>query len=82
MIVELSKLAFKQYKRLNEPYYSHITAAIDKLALNPPQGDIVPLKKNPGAYRLRVGPYRLFFTIDNETISIFNIARRGQAYKE
>ena len=43
MRVELNNTAKKQYKKLNEPYKSRIAAALDKLELEPPKGDI---KKN------------------------------------
>jgi mRNA interferase RelE/StbE len=82
MEVTLTNDAVKQYKRLNEPDLSRITDAIDKLEKKGPEGDILELKGQPGAYRLRVGGYRILFTMDNTHIDIFKIARRGQAYRD
>ena len=82
MAITLTSEAVKQYRRLNEPELSRITDAIDKLGLDPPEGDIKELKGHPGVFRLRVGGYRILYTVENACcIDIFKIARRGQAYK-
>jgi mRNA interferase RelE/StbE len=81
MLVELTSGAARQYKRLNEPLVNRITVAIDKLGHEPPKGDIKELKGYSGVYRLRVGGYRILYTVENGCISIFKIAPRGQAYK-
>jgi mRNA interferase RelE/StbE len=81
MEVELSSEAVKQYKRLNEPFLSRITAAIDRLELDPPEGDIKKLQGKAG-YRLKIGGYRILFDIEPRSIYIYRIAPRGQAYKE
>jgi mRNA interferase RelE/StbE len=81
MKVILDNHAVKYLDRLNEPIKGRIKAGLQKLADNPPQGDI---KKMSGRkdYRLRIGHYRILFCIENETIIVSNIAPRGQAYKE
>jgi mRNA interferase RelE/StbE len=81
MEIELTNTAIKQYKRLNEPALSRITVAINKLELEPPQGDIKKLTDR-NDYRLRVGGYRIFFRIEENDILVTNIVLRGQAYKE
>ena len=73
--------AVKQYRRLNEPILSRITEAIDKLEIEPPEGDIKELQGHPGVYRVRVGGFRILYTIENACIVIFKIASRGQIYK-
>jgi mRNA interferase RelE/StbE len=82
MDVELTSTAIKQYERLNEPALSRITDAIDKLEREPPEGDIKELKGHPGVYRLRIGGYRILYTVEDTCIDVFKIARRGQVYKE
>jgi mRNA interferase RelE/StbE len=82
MQVELTSGAVKQYGRLNEPMLDRITAAIDGLEKEPPEGDIKELKRCPGVFRLRVGGYRILYTVETNRISIFKIAPRGQVYKE
>ena len=81
MRVELNNAAKKQYKRLNEPYKSRIGAALDKLELEPPDGDIKKLQGRDG-YRVVVGDYRILFDIENNRIDVFKIAPRGQVYKK
>ena len=76
----LSPQAAKYLEKLNEPTKSRIKKAIKKLELNPPQGDIKSLVGKDG-YRLRIGDYRAIFDIIDNTIVIYTIAPRGQAYK-
>lgn len=83
MDVYLTNTAIKQYKRLNEPMLSRINDAIDGLEKESPEGDIKELAGRSGVFRLRVGGYRILYTVENNHhIDIFKIARRGQAYKE
>jgi mRNA interferase RelE/StbE len=81
MTAFLSNSALKQYERLNEPTLSRITDAIDGLEKEPPEGDIKELTDRPGVFRLRVGGYRILYTVEDNYIDIFKIAPRGQAYK-
>jgi mRNA interferase RelE/StbE len=81
MRVELNSTAKRQFFRLNEPYRSRITAAIDKLKLEPPEGNIKKLQGRDG-YRAIVGDYRILFDIENDRIDVFKIAPRGQAYRK
>jgi mRNA interferase RelE/StbE len=81
MVIELSNEAVKQYRRLNEPDLSRITGAIDKLEQEPPEGDIKKLQGKDG-YRVRVGSYRIIFDFAPDSIHIYRIVSRGQAYKE
>jgi len=48
-----------------------------------PEGDVVPLAGMPGYYRLRVGDYRVVYTIDldEESIVVHNAGNRGDIYK-
>jgi mRNA interferase RelE/StbE len=82
MKVTLTNTAVKQYKRLNEPMLSRINSAIDDLEKEPPKGDIKKLTGSPGVFRLRAGGYRILYTVEDNHIDIFKIARRGQSYKE
>jgi mRNA interferase RelE/StbE len=82
MEITLTNNAVKQYRRLNEPLLSRVTDAIDGLEKEPPIGDIKELTDNPGVFRLRVGGFRVLYTVGNDYIDIFKIAPRGQSYKE
>jgi len=80
MQVVLSPSSAKILERLNEPMKSRIIKALQKLAQEPPQGDIKSLSGQDG-YRLRVGNYRILFGILDNTIIITNIGTRGQIYQ-
>ena len=80
MNVELLREAAKYLKRMNQPDKGRIVRGLEKLAIDPPQGDITPLEGKAG-YRLRVGGYRVLFDIDENMIVVYSIAPRGQAYK-
>ena len=74
--------AIKALSKINEPHYTAIIAAIDKLVENPrPHG----YKKLTGrnGYRLRAGTYRIIYDIfDKElVIEIVNIGVRGKIYE-
>ncbi|MGD6968750.1 type II toxin-antitoxin system RelE family toxin [Rossellomorea vietnamensis] len=53
------------------------------LLIQPPIGDIKPLKGKKGQLRLRTGPYRTIFEIDHneKIIYILTIDNRGDVYK-
>jgi mRNA interferase RelE/StbE len=82
MQVELTSRAVKQYEQLNEPLLNRITVGIDGLEKEPPEGDIKELKGYPGVFRLRIGRYRILYTVESDCISIFKIAPRGQVYNK
>ena len=81
MEVYLTNNAVKQYRRLNEPTLSRITEGINGLEKEPPEGDIKEMTDSPGVFRLRVGGYRILYTVEGNCIDVFKIARRGQSYK-
>jgi mRNA-degrading endonuclease RelE of RelBE toxin-antitoxin system len=54
MRVELSPKAAKYLAKMNEPIKGRIKAAFERLAQEPPLGDIKSLSGRSG-YRLRVG---------------------------
>lgn len=80
MNVELLPKAAKYLKGMNQPDKGRIISALEKLAQEPPQGDIKSLTGKDG-YRLRVGSYRVLFDANENNIVVYTIAPRGQAYK-
>ena len=69
------KFILKQPQKQKE----RLLAAVRRL----PEGDIVPLAGAPGYYQLRVGEYRVVYTVDreNECIVVYNVGNRGDVYK-
>jgi mRNA interferase RelE/StbE len=45
------------------------------------QGDVKKLKDQANRYRLRVGSYRIMFALAGETIQIYAVRDRKEAYE-
>ena len=84
--IEYSNSAKKYLKTLSKPERERIENAVDKLQ-DGPYGrhdlDIKPLRASNN-WRMRVGKYRVIFTIyENEIhISVVKIGSRGDIYKQ
>ena len=74
------KPAVKFLKRQTKEKQQWIIDAIRQL---PHTGDIETLAGHPGVFRLRVGGYRVIYSIENEIliIRILDIGNRGDVYK-
>ena len=82
MQVLLHRSADKYYERLNQADKDRIDEALDALEKEPPEGDIKPIKGEPGRFRVRVGSFRLLFRIKENAILVTHIDPRGQAYSK
>ncbi len=78
--VEFSKKATKNYARLPEDYKSLVDLALYKLSEGLPI-DIKPIIGEKDIYRIRVGQYRILFTIIDNVVLISRIGPRGDVYK-
>lgn len=78
--VIIKKPAKKFIDRLPDHEKRRIVAAIERL---PNDGDIKKLQGASGYYRLRVGDYRIIYTVDNGALIICVVAagNRGDIYK-
>ena len=81
MNVELSPKAAKYLARQDGILRERIGNALWKLSLEPPQGDIKSLTGR-NDYRVRVGNYRILFSILPNRIVVLDIGPRGQIYKK
>lgn len=79
--IVIEKPAEKFIMRLAQPEKERILKAIHEL---PHNGDIKRLqgKKSRGMYRLRVGSYRIIYTVDNGrlVVCVIDAGNRGQVY--
>lgn len=81
--VEWSNEALKNIRRLDRHLVVRITTAIRSVAQTG-RGDVKRLKNADGAYRLRVGDWRVRFRIvqgDIQIMLIQSVLPRGEAYK-
>ena len=76
----IKKPAKKFIDRLPRSEKARIVAAIEKL---PGEGDIKPLRGHDDLFRLRVGPYRVIYAVDNGELIVYVIDadNRGDIYK-
>lgn len=77
MEILITKTAVKNIKRLDTPTRERILNSIHKL----PFGDIKRLQGYNNYYRLRVGDFRVIYSLDDETITISAVLPRGEVYK-
>ena len=86
MIIKYSKSSLKFLAKLDVKIVNRIRSAIEKLTLNPPEGDIKVLQgESDGKFRLRVGSWRVIYKYDSngevEILLILDIGNRGDIYK-
>ncbi len=77
----IKKPAKKFIDKLPKNEKQRIVKAIEKL----PEGeDIKKLKGHDNIYRLRVGDYRILYTVDNGefVVIVINAGNRGQIYNQ
>ena len=81
--VRIERTAGKAFDALPPTTKQRIAAAIDNLANNPRHFGVIKLAGTDNGYRLRVGRYRIVFSIDDTAarVSIVRIATRQEAYK-
>ena len=67
-------------ERLDQQVQERIFACLERYD-ETGAGDVKRLQGRPGQFRLRVGKWRVFFLLDDtETVVVFAIDNRGQAY--
>lgn len=71
--LSIKPTALKALEKMNEPEYSAIKAAIQKLAHNPRPAGCKKLKGRNG-WRIRVGNYRVIYNIQDNSLSVEVVA--------
>ena len=69
--------------KLDKPVRRRIQGAIDKLADDPRPAGMIALPGVPGAYRIRVGDYRIVYALhdDRLLIVVIDIGHRREVYR-
>jgi mRNA interferase RelE/StbE len=80
--VEIKKSAEREMNRLPEAVHQRVSQRILALGSDPRPPNCRKLEGGEG-YRLRVGDYRVLYTIDDHQrrILIFSVAHRREAYR-
>lgn len=81
MRIEYTKASMKVLQKLDVHLRDHIRLKIKGLCNVPPEGDVKRLKGKEGAYRMRIGDYRVLFHYSENSVVIDKVSPRGQAYK-
>ncbi len=78
--IEIDKRAIKFISKQPQPQQLRLFKAIYRL---PFIGDIKAMKGHTGFYRLRVGDYRVIYTVNNDVllVQVIEIGNRGDIYK-
>ena len=78
--IVIDKRALKFLQKQSPDQRERLLKAIYKL---PELGDIKPMSGHENLYRLRVGTYRVIYTIENNilTVRVLTIGNRGDVYK-
>ncbi len=81
--IELRPGARKSLLNLDKPIRRRVQRAIDDLADNPRPHGVTALAGAPGTLRIRVGDYRVIYTVqDNELlILIIDVDHRNRIYR-
>lgn len=76
----IQRPAEKFITKLPRPEKERVLRAIAKL---PGEGNRKAMQGHPGLYRLRVGNYRILYTVDNGKLVVYVIGagNRGDVYK-
>ena len=79
--IEYDPKVVKELKKLDKSIVKNILSKIEEYAKDPNSTKIKKLKTPfDGAYRLRVGDYRVIFYQEDELLLISKVAHRKQVY--
>ena len=81
--VQIMPSALRALNSLDRTTKRHISAAIDTLAEEPRPHGAVKVQAREEAWRLRVGDYRVVYTIEDRqvTVSVIAIGHRRDIYR-
>jgi mRNA interferase RelE/StbE len=81
-VVIIENKAQKEFLKLPATYHHLVKKDIDALTANPRPHGVKKLMGSKDAYRVRVGDYRILFTIDDKRkiVTIYRIRNRKEAY--
>jgi mRNA interferase RelE/StbE len=77
----IDRYAQKQLSKISPPYFNRIVKAINELAAEPRPSGYKKLKGRSG-YRIRIGDYRVIYTIEDKILTVFviDIGHRKNIY--
>jgi mRNA interferase RelE/StbE len=81
--IELTRDALRTLAKLDKPVRRRIQGAIDRLTDDPRPAGMIALRGVPGAFRIRVGDYRVVYALhdDRLLIVVIDIGHRREVYR-
>jgi mRNA interferase RelE/StbE len=82
--VEVKPSAKKELERLSNPLLARITRRLETLACNPRPPGCKKLKGGGKEWRVRVGDYRVVYTVDDQEllVEVTRIRHRSRVYEQ
>jgi mRNA interferase RelE/StbE len=82
--IEWKRSALKELRQLPQSIIIRVMAAVESLADNPYPAGIRKLAAAEYTYRLRVGDYRVVYTVDDDilVVEIVRVRHRKDAYRD
>ena len=81
--IEFAKPASKQFKAIPPQEQQRLKPKIDALANEPRPSGMVKLAGEDGLYRIRVGNYRIIYTIEDDRLLVLvvKVGHRRDVYR-
>jgi mRNA interferase RelE/StbE len=82
-VIELARAVENEVEKLPEMVRRRVAAVIDSLESNPRPRGALKLKGSESSYRIRVGQYRILYTIDDDSriVQVIRVRHRKDAYQ-
>jgi mRNA interferase RelE/StbE len=81
--IEITREALRALAKLDKPVRRRLQTVIDGLQAEPRPSGVKALQGFKGAYRIRVGDYRIVYTIDDGrlTVVVIDLGHRREIYR-
>lgn len=81
--IEWKPSAIKELRKIDRPLIPRLTKAVEALSSNPFPSGARKLRSGEHSYRIRVGDYRVIYTVfrRQSTITIFRVRHRKEVYR-
>jgi mRNA interferase RelE/StbE len=82
--IEVTRDALRALAKLDKPVRRRVQVAIDGLGQNYRPSGVIALQGLRGAYRLRVGNYRVIYTVDDNrlVVLVVELGHRREIYRD
>jgi mRNA interferase RelE/StbE len=82
--IEITREALRALAKLDRPIRRRLQTAIDRLKVDPRPRGAIALQGLRGAYRIRVGDYRVIYTVEDGRllVVVVDLGHRGESYRQ